>query len=171
MRQSGAVWTSPAQAVQTPNPDRPSVSCLIPTYNRREFVPRAIDCFLNQDYANRELIVIDDGTDPIEDVLLHDPRLRWVRLESRQTIGAKRNAGADAAAGQLLANSDEDDRCAPWRLSYQVERLQSAAVDRPLRSGSTALNRSLPPTGVAVPTRPVLRKWLADRTLLFTRKL
>ena len=55
-------------------------------------MPRAIDCFLNQDYANRELIVIDDGTDPIEDVLLPDPRLRWVRLESRQTIGAKRNA-------------------------------------------------------------------------------
>ena len=169
MRQSGAVWTSPAQAVQTPNPDRPSVSCLIATYNRRE--SGQIDCFLNQDYANRELIVIDDGTDPIEDVLLPDPGLWWVRLESRQTIGAKRNAGADAAAGQLLANWDDDDWYAPWRLSYQVERLQSAAVDRPLRSGSTALHRSLPPTGVAVPAPPVLRKWLADRTLLFTREL
>ncbi len=85
--------------------------CLLshPHYNRREFVPRAIDCFLNQDYADRELIVIDDGTDPIEDVVLPDPRLRWVRLESRQTIGAKRNAGADAAAGQLSANSGDDD--------------------------------------------------------------
>ena len=115
--------------------------------------------------------MIDDGTDPIEDVLLPDPGLWWVRLESRQTIGAKRNAGADAAAGQLLANWDDDDWYAPWRLSYQVERLQSAAVDRPLRSGSTALHRSLPPTGVAVPAPPVLRKWLADRTLLFTREL
>ena len=41
---------------------QPLVSCIMPTYNRREFVPLAIRYFLRQDYANKELIIIDDGT-------------------------------------------------------------------------------------------------------------
>lgn len=45
------------------------ISCLMPTYNRRAFVPQAVDYFLRQDYPSRELIVVDDGTDPVEDLI------------------------------------------------------------------------------------------------------
>src|SRR5205823_462641 len=43
----------------------PLVSCIMPTYNRRPFLPLALDAFHNQDYLNKELLVIDDGTDPV----------------------------------------------------------------------------------------------------------
>ena len=51
---------------------QPPVSCLMPTYNRRPFAARAIDAFLAQDYPERELVILDDGEDPIADLVPAD---------------------------------------------------------------------------------------------------
>jgi len=45
----------------------PKISCIMPTYNRREFIPQALKYFERQDYPNKELIIVDDGTDTIAD--------------------------------------------------------------------------------------------------------
>ncbi len=100
------------------------VSCIMPTYNRREFVPRAIEYFLRQDYANKELIIVDDGTNPISDLIPNDDRLRYIRLAERRTIGAKRNQACEAARGNIICHWDDDDWHAPWRITYQVGALQ-----------------------------------------------
>jgi hypothetical protein len=47
----------------------PLVTCMMPTYNRRSFIPQAIRCFLRQDYSKLELLVVDDGTEPIGDLV------------------------------------------------------------------------------------------------------
>ena len=52
--------------------DWPLASCIMPTYNRRQFIPRAVAYFLAQDYPNLELVVVDDGSDPIDDLLPAD---------------------------------------------------------------------------------------------------
>ena len=57
--------------------DFPLVSCITPTYNRRHFSPRAVRCFLSQDYPNLEWVILDDGTDPIKDLLPDDPRIKY----------------------------------------------------------------------------------------------
>jgi len=101
----------------------PLVSCIMPTYNRRAFVPRAVTYFLRQDYPNRELIVLDDGTDAVRDLLPHDPRVRYERLGRRLTLGGKRNLGCERARGDFIAHWDDDDWMADWRLSYQVQAL------------------------------------------------
>lgn len=44
---------------------RPLISCVLPTYNRRRFIPLAPQCFLSQDYPDKELLLLDDGTDPV----------------------------------------------------------------------------------------------------------
>ncbi len=111
----------PAEAPAAPT--RPLVSCIMPTFNRRAFVPRAIGYFLRQDYPNRELIVVDDGTDPVEDLMPPDDRIHYVRLERRLTVGAKRNRACELARGEIIAHWDDDDWQAPYRLTYQVEAL------------------------------------------------
>lgn len=63
----------------------------MPTYNRRAFALRAIDYFLRQDYANRELIIVDDGSDPISDLIPTDKRIRYLRLRQKTAVGARRN--------------------------------------------------------------------------------
>jgi glycosyltransferase involved in cell wall biosynthesis len=99
------------------------ISCIMPTYNRRAFVPQAIAYFLRQDYPERELIIVDDGDDPVADVIPDDGRIRYLRLPTRHTVGAKRNLACEAARGEIIAHWDDDDWHAPHRLSYQVEAL------------------------------------------------
>jgi hypothetical protein len=107
----------------------PLVSCIMPTYDRRPFVPQAIAFFLRQDYPNRELIILDDGTDPIGDLVPADKRIRYLRLPQRLSIGSKRNLGGQEASGPILASWDDDVWYAPWRLSYQVGALIQFGVD------------------------------------------
>ncbi len=103
--------------------DTPFVSCIMPTYNRREFVPDAIRYFLRQDYESKELIIIDDGIDSIEDLVPENPGIRYLRLDKKHTIGTKRNMACEEASGEIIAHWDDDDWMAPHRLSYQVEAL------------------------------------------------
>ena len=105
------------------------VSCLMPTADRRSFVPTAIRQFLEQDYPDRELVVLDDGQDPVGDLIPADPRIRYLRLPRRLILGEKRNLAAREARGQILVHWDDDDWMAPWRLSYQVKRLVESGAD------------------------------------------
>ncbi len=126
------VTTRPAgrAPVRRPAPaELPLVSCIMPTYNRRAYVPRAIRYWQAQDYPHAELIIIDDGTDPVEDLVPADPRARYIRPAERKTIGAKRNLACEQARGDLLINWDDDDWSAPWRVSYQVDMFLKQDVD------------------------------------------
>jgi glycosyltransferase involved in cell wall biosynthesis len=104
----------------------PLVSCIMPTYNRRHFIPRAIRCFQTQDYPNLELIIVDDGTDPIADVLPDDPRiLRWYFSE-KQPLGTKRNFACTQARGDYIVHWDDDDWYPSSRVSRQITALRSS---------------------------------------------
>lgn len=108
-------------------PQRPLVSCIMPTADRARFVPGAIRNFLEQTYERKELIVIDDGN--VRADIVQHPQIRWVRLEPRQTIGAKRNIAVSKwASGEIIAHWDDDDRYAPDRLEHQVSALDAAHV-------------------------------------------
>lgn len=106
-----------------PSGSQPLVSCVMPTYNRRRFIPLAIRYFLRQDYPNRELIIVDDGTDEIRDLVPEDERLRYYRLDRKITLGAKLNMACELARGRIIAHWDDDDWYAPHRLSYQVRAI------------------------------------------------
>ena len=109
--------------------EQPLVSCIMPTSNRRRFVGQAIWYFLRQDLASRELIVVDDGADGIADLLPGDERIRYVRLERRLPLGAKRNLACELAGGELIAHWDDDDWIGPDRLRLQVEALLAGDAD------------------------------------------
>lgn len=146
----------------------PLVSCIMPTCNRRGFVPQAIRYFLRQEYAPKELIVIDDGSDPVHDLLPVDARIRGVRLGEKRTVGAKRNLACELARGEIIVHWDDDDWMADWRLRYQVEQLRQEQAD------ICGLNRILffDPAGAAAweyvfpgTTKP----WVYGATLCYTR--
>ncbi|HSB10212.1 MAG TPA: glycosyltransferase [Blastocatellia bacterium] len=101
----------------------PIVSCIMPTFNRRSFVLQAIRCFFNQDYGKAELVIIDDGSEPVGDCLPEDDRIRYVRLDRRLTIGAKRNLACAEARGEFIVHWDDDDWYPPRRVSTQVRAM------------------------------------------------
>lgn len=116
--------TSDPQAVSMP-----MVSCIMPTADRRDFVPQAIGQFLAQDYGPRELIVLDDGRDSVADLIPAHENIRYLRLDRKSTLGTKRNLACELARGDLIAHWDDDDWRAPGWLSSQVRSLQSQQAD------------------------------------------
>ena len=110
-------------------PSAPLVSCIMPTGDRRQFLALALTNYLEQDYPNKELIIIDDGDDPIGDLTEGLPGVRYVRLTARATIGGKRNRACREARGEFIAHWDDDDWYAPCRLSRQVAPLAEDRAD------------------------------------------
>src|SRR5665213_2014872 len=96
---------------------RPMISCIMPTFNRRPFVPNAIRYFLRQDYENKELIIIDDGVDDVKDLIPQTGNIRYFRLDAKISLGAKLNLACEYARGNIIANWDDDDWYASRRLS------------------------------------------------------
>ena len=112
-----------------PDDDRlPLVSCVMPTHDRRRFVPLAIRYFLRQDYPRAELVIVDDGADPVADLVPAHPAVRYHRLEGRRVLGAKRNLACELAAGEIIAHWDDDDWSAPGRLSVQAGALEASGA-------------------------------------------
>jgi glycosyltransferase involved in cell wall biosynthesis len=105
----------------------PSVSVILPTYNRATLLPRAIYSVLNQSYHDLELIVVDDcSTDGTEDELskIKDARLRVIRQSINSGPSAARNVGIRASLGRYVAFQDSDDEWLPEKLRKQVEMLE-----------------------------------------------
>ena len=126
-----------APPLDPPTVYQPLVSCIMPTANRRRFVPHAIRCFQRQDYPHRELIVLDDGADPVQDLIPPDPMITYVRLPAKRALGAKRNQACEMARGDVIVHWDDDDWMAPWRLGYQVAGL--AGRPQPSASGLSSV--------------------------------
>ena len=109
--------------------DKPMISCIMPTYNRRLFVSQAIMYFLQQDYPNKELIIVDDGTDKIEDLVTGNEQLKYLRIEQKKSIGYKRNLAVGHSLGEIIAHWDDDDWYGKERLSYQAQPLLDGKAD------------------------------------------
>ena len=146
------------------------VSCIMPTFDRRAFVPQAVRYFLRQDYPAKELIVVDDGPEPVSGLLPADERIIYRRLESRTILGAKRNVACQLARGPVIAHWDDDDWAAPDRLSVQVAALTSSGADV---CGTASLLYYDPATGAAwrFAWPSGLRPWAAGPSLCFARDL
>jgi len=105
----------------------PTVSVIVPCWNRERFIADAIRSILAQTFTDFELIVVDDGsTDGSRAVVASfaDPRLRCLPCEHRG-ISAAMNAGLAAARGRLIARLDSDDFWLPDMLATQVAVLEA----------------------------------------------
>jgi glycosyltransferase involved in cell wall biosynthesis len=103
----------------------PFVSICTPTFNRRPFIPFMIKCFEFQDYPKdrMEWIIIDDGTDKIEDLVSHVSQIKYFKYEEKLTLGKKRNLAHEKCKGDIIIYMDDDDYYPPQRVSHAVETL------------------------------------------------
>lgn len=103
----------------------PLVSICTPTYNRRPFIPMIIRCFEHQTYPKNKIewIIVDDGTDKIDKLVSHIPQVKYIRVESKLTLGKKRNLAHSHCTGDIIIYMDDDDYYPPDRISHAVEML------------------------------------------------
>lgn len=103
------------------------VSAIIPTFNRRDLLLRAIGSVLAQTHAVDEIIVVDDGsTDGTERALAqrYGDQVRYV-WQANAGVSAARNHGMSLARGRYLALLDSDDEWLPEKTARQLELLKA----------------------------------------------
>lgn len=104
----------------------PSVSVIIPTYNRSDAVSRALSSVASQSYPPDEILVVDDGSSDKTPELIPElfPEAIYLRQENRG-VSAARNRGIREARGDYLAFLDSDDEWLPRKLERQIEALET----------------------------------------------
>jgi glycosyltransferase involved in cell wall biosynthesis len=99
--------------------DAPSISVILPTYNRADRLVRAVGSVLAQEHANWQLVVVDDGSDDgtpgVRNQVGDDDRIIWLRNE-HAGVSRARNVGLEAATGDIIAYLDDDNTMDPWWL-------------------------------------------------------
>ncbi|MFJ7927804.1 glycosyltransferase family 2 protein [Peribacillus sp. NPDC096448] len=110
------------------------VSVVIPTYKRPVFLERAIDSVLSQDYADLEIIVVDDnGQGTIEQIETYKKIKRYIKLGNFKYIAHEinlngscaRNTGIKNSSGNYICFLDDDDQFEPSKIRNQVKLLEN----------------------------------------------
>ena len=102
----------------------PVFSVIVPTYNRRHFLERAIDSILMQTFKDFELIIVDDGsTDNTKELVdsYKDDRIIYFYKENGG-INSARNLALQNAKGEYIAFCDSDDRWMPDKLEKHIQK-------------------------------------------------
>jgi glycosyltransferase involved in cell wall biosynthesis len=113
-------------------PEKPIVSVVIPTYNRAQWLRRAIMSVLNQTFQDYEIIVVDDGssdnTQQVENGI-RDRRIRYVRHDGNRGASTARNSGIRAARGEYIGFLDDDDEWLPQKLEKQLDKFNFSSAN------------------------------------------
>ncbi len=108
------------------------ISVIIPTADRASLLSQALGSVAAQTYQDLEVIVINDGGEPVE-ATLHSWRDRLpitlIDLSGRYGPASARNAGIENAAGRYLAFLDDDDLFLPNHLQAAYDAMQSGLLD------------------------------------------
>lgn len=118
--------------------ESPTVSVIIPTYNRAALLPRAVDSVLAQTYQDFELLIVDDcSTDDTPAVIagFADPRLRAIRHEQNRRQTGALNTGLAEARGEFAAFLDDDDEFTPDSLAERMALMEASPPETALVYG------------------------------------
>ena len=159
------------QLKRQPKNIKPFVSLCTPTFNRRPFIDAMIQCYMHQDYPRdkMEWIILDDGTDPIGDLVKDVPGVKYIRHETKLTIGKKRNMIHEASTGEILVYIDDDDYYPPTRVSHAVDMLTRSK--RALCAGSSELHIWFNDTQEMIQFGPYSANHATAGTFAFKREL
>lgn len=104
----------------------PLVSICTITFNRRPFIPYLKKSILQQTYLGEiEWIIIDDGTDKIEDLVLDIDFVKYYKYDKKMSISKKRNLSNSFCSGDIIVYFDDDDYYPPERIEHAVYTLNS----------------------------------------------
>lgn len=111
------------------NKTNPTVSVVIPVYNRKKLFFRAYNSLMNQSYNDYELIVVDDGSNDgfhkkLFELMDHDYRVKYIKHYNRGTA-LSLNAGIRISEGKYITFLDSDDEYGKEHISKRVKYMSA----------------------------------------------
>jgi glycosyltransferase involved in cell wall biosynthesis len=110
----------------------PTVSIVVPTYNRPALLKKAIQSILAQTFQDFEVIVVDDGLkERAQSVIesFNDSRIKYIAHLEERGGSAARNTGIKATQGEFTAFLDDDDEWLPEKLTIQMLEFKNTLED------------------------------------------
>lgn len=109
------------------------VSVIIPAYNVERYIEECLNSIINQNYANCEIIVINDGStdntlNVIKEFAIKDNRIKIIN-KSNTGVSDTRNCGLYEAKGDYIVFVDGDDYLAKDYLSYMLNLIDNNGAD------------------------------------------
>lgn len=114
------------------------VSCLTATYGRYSVLCEAVTCFVEQDYPDKELIILNNHPVPLKCDL---PQVTIFNEPEYETLGDCRNRLLELANGDFVRTWDDDDLYMPWAISQGVENIGNAIAWKPAQSWGWRMDR------------------------------
>ncbi|MDH4232118.1 MAG: glycosyltransferase [Nitrospirota bacterium] len=109
--------------------DKPTISVIIPTYNRAERLQHAMASVLRQTCGDFELIVVDNGsTDNTREIVTNtrDARIHYISHPTNCGAAVARNIGIRGAKGEFIGFLDDDDEWLPCKLEKQLDTFRNS---------------------------------------------
>jgi len=131
-RPNGESETVNVSAFDQKRDSMPLVSCLMISRNDTRFAEFSVQCYLRQNYSNRELIVLYESPDPQFEASLKrfdNPGVRLVGVEPGFSLGELRNVLVAHAKGELLCQWDPADLYDPARVDLSVRALLATKAE------------------------------------------
>ncbi|HON56381.1 MAG TPA: glycosyltransferase [bacterium] len=102
-----------------------NISVIIPTFNRPEFLKRALESALNQDYDDYEIIVVNDAGCSVKNIIddLKSDKIRYIDSKKNLGLPGARNLGIKNAKGKYICFLDDDDILYPNHLSLLMQAM------------------------------------------------
>jgi len=112
----------------------PSISVILLTYNREQYLPVMLDSLRNQTFGDYELILVNNGsTDSTAELCVAyaeaDARVKLITIPYNIGASFGRNSGLAAATGEYVIFMDDDDRCEPAMLSFLADLAREENAD------------------------------------------
>jgi glycosyltransferase involved in cell wall biosynthesis len=172
-------------ASNSPKPNSPLVSVIIPAFNISQYISDALDSILSQDFSDYEIIVVNDGshdTEELERVLKpYQQRIIYLTHEKNKGLSGARNTALRMSRGEYIALLDGDDVWLNNKLSEQVAFIQSDNYDlvyadallfgdSPWAAGTTFMDKSPSVGEVTLESLLALRCCVVVSTVLGKRQ-
>lgn len=105
------------------------ISIVMPTFNRRAFLPARIDEIVQQSYTNWELIVVNDGGEDVSELFKDVPNTRYINLsKNSKSVSIPRNVGISYARGEFICPADDDVEINKYKLEILVNNIDYAPL-------------------------------------------
>lgn len=141
----------------------PTITAVIPTYNRSKTIGRALGSVFAQTRPPEEVIVIDDAsTDDTIEVIKQFPIVKLLRTETNQGAAHARNVGIQQAKGDYIAFLDSDDLWHRNKLELQEQYLNENPDTILTVCGVTVHKREEATRYIPCPTSPPESGWSFD---------
>lgn len=111
--------------------NEPLVSVIVPTFNRKDWLPITLQSLKNQTYQNIEIVVVNDAGENVSSIIegMNDDRFRYFEHSENKGLAATRNTALRNCKGDYICFLDDDDIYLPLAVEFRMDQIKKLNAD------------------------------------------